>query len=82
MFIEIGFDPDNHLLGFGISTELKFEDREVRKRGLVAMSVWQDLYLRLWIGKQVHILSIKEGYKCQIKTRKNVKFVLGIKGKP
>ncbi len=46
------------------------------------MSVWQDLYLRLWIGKQVHILSIKEGYKCQIKTRKNVKFVLGIKGKP
>lgn len=62
-----------------ISTELEYREHEKRRAGCVPMRV-TDVYCRLWLGRNVHILSWCDGYKVTHKNRRRFKFVLGIGG--
>lgn len=76
IFTEIGFGNASF-----INTEIEIGDRERRVRGCVRMHV-QGVYLRVWIGRRVWILSTRQGYKTMMKNRSTFKLLLGFEGVP
>jgi hypothetical protein len=41
---------------------------------------FEGVYLRIWFGRKVIIISTKNGFKTQIKNRSNFKALIGIQG--
>ena len=76
IFTEIGFGNASF-----ISTEIEKGTRERRVRGCVRMHV-QGVYLRLWVGRRVWIISTRQGYETRTKSRSTFKFLLGVEGCP
>lgn len=74
IFTEIGIGNASF-----VSTEIEKGEQEKRVRGFVRMRV-TDIYLRLWIGRIVHILSWRDGYIRVVKPRSCFKFLLGVGG--
>ena len=63
-----------------ISTEIEYPDgTEKRFPGFKKMKII-DLYFRVWIGRKVFIISIKDGFKTQTKDRTNFKVLIGAQG--
>ena len=76
IFTEIGIGNRSF-----INTEVEKGDRERRVRGCVRMKV-KGVYLRLWTGRRVFILSTRQGFKRQRKNRSTFKLLLGFEGVP
>jgi len=93
-FSEIGLDPDNHKLLFGLSTEFELENgNEIRENKLYKVDKILSLYLRIWICKHVigislnfdklrniKIQEISVSFWHQKKNRNSFKFVFGRAG--
>lgn len=75
-FTEIGIGN-----GHFIETETERGDVETRAKGFVPMRL-VSVYLRLWIGYRVFILSWRGGFVRQRKDRKKFKLLFGIEGCP
>ncbi|MEK5279717.1 MULTISPECIES: DUF3977 family protein [Paenibacillus] len=70
-------------LGLGntwlIRTETELEDgTEYEEKGIVKPVKFRSLYFRIWIGKTVIILDLKQGLKISKKSRKKLKIIFGI----
>lgn len=79
-FTEIGIDPDNNKLLFGISSEIEsmLENYEVRKKGFIKMHD-KEFFIRVWILK--YSISIGTGeIEIVNKNRNNFKMLFGIAG--
>jgi hypothetical protein len=74
IFTEIGFG-NRHF----ISTEIEKGAQEKRVRGFVRMHI-KSVYLRIWIGYKVYVLSSHDGFKTTFKKRQAFKFLCGIAG--
>jgi hypothetical protein len=62
-----------------IRTEIELEDgTEYEEKGIIGPINFHSLYIRIWIGKTVIILDSKEGFKRIKKSRKEIKFILGL----
>jgi hypothetical protein len=73
-FIEFGIG--NNWL---IRTETELEDgSEFEEKGIIGPIRLHSIYLRIWIGKTVFILDLKEGMKRVKKSRKEFKNILGV----
>ena len=60
------------------SSEFELEDgREFRLPGIWVRSI-SEVYVRIWIGRRVLILSSKEGIKTQSKPKNRFNLVLGL----
>jgi len=75
LFTEIGVGNSTF-----ISTEKEyFDGREERVPGF--QKIYLDgVYLRIWFGKIVILLSTKNGFKIQNKDKSTFKFLIGIQG--
>ena len=72
IFSEVGIGNSNL-----ISTEYELPDgSENRVPGFKVKNI-QELYIRVWVGYSVFILSTKEGFKITKKSRKRFKLILG-----
>lgn len=79
-FTEIGIDPDNNKLLFGISSEIEDmpANYEVRKKGFIKMHA-KEFFIRVWILK--YSISIGTGeIEIVNKNRNNFKILFGIAG--
>lgn len=74
IFTEIGYG-NRHI----ISTEIEKGQQEKRVCGFVRMHI-TGVYLRVWIGYKVYILSSDNGFETRTKNRRAFKFLLGIAG--
>jgi hypothetical protein len=74
IFTEIGYG-NRHI----ISTEIEKGTQEKRISGFVRMHI-TSVYLRIWIGYKVYILSSHDGFKITLKNRRAFKFLFGIAG--
>lgn len=75
-YIEIGFG--NRWI---VRTEMEHEDgTETEIKGIVKPFKLKSIYLRLWIGRRVLIIDLKEGIKLQTKSRKSFKLIIGLYG--
>lgn len=79
LFTKIGFDLDNNKFGFGINSEIEHTDYEERLSGFIRMRV-TEVYLRIWLGRRVVVLSLFNGIKTMRKNRLNIKIVVGVAG--
>ena len=62
-----------------IRTETELEDgAEYEEKGIKGQINFYSLYLRIWIGKTVVIVDLKEGFKRQKKNRRKFKVIFGI----
>lgn len=62
-----------------IRTETELDDgTEFEEKGIVGEIKLQSLYLRIWIGRTVLILDVKEGMKISKKGRNSFKLIVGI----
>jgi len=62
-----------------IRTETELEDgTEYEEKGIKGPISFYSLYLRIWIGKTVIIVDLKEGIKRQKKKRREFKVIFGI----
>lgn len=62
-----------------VRTEIEEEDgTENERRGTVHLSKVDDVYLRVWLGHKVFIVSSNEGIKSVRKSRKAFKILFGI----
>ncbi|MFC3927848.1 DUF3977 family protein [Streptococcus caprae] len=73
-------------IGFGnrwfMRTEFETSDgTEYEVKGWVRPIAPQSIYLRLWVGYCVFIWDSEDGIKCGKKSRKALKFILGIRSK-
>ncbi|TCD46121.1 DUF3977 family protein [Streptococcus sp. X16XC17] len=65
-----------------IRTEFENEDgREHEVKGIAGPIKPISFYLRLWLGRTVYILDLREGFKKQHKNRKAFKLLVGIASK-
>jgi hypothetical protein len=48
------------------------------ERGIIGPVNFYSAYLRIWIGRSVFIIDIREGYKKVIKNRRTFKVIFGI----
>lgn len=65
-----------------VRTEFENEDgTEYEVRGVAGPIKPTSVYLRLWIGRKVYILDLREGFKRQVKNRKAFKFIFGMASK-
>ena len=76
VFAEIGFGNDTFL-----STEFEEEESEYRIPKFVLPNKIDGLYFRLWLFKNVFILSTNDGFKTKKKDRNKLKILFGICGK-
>jgi hypothetical protein len=70
-------------LGIGntwvVRTETELEDgTEYEEKGIIGPIKFYSLYIRIWIGKTVLIIDLKEGIKRMKKSRNELKFILGL----
>ena len=64
-----------------INTEVEYADgTETRQPGFIRFQKLQSLYLRVWIGEKVYVLSTNQGFSTKRKTRKAFKVLFGISG--
>lgn len=64
-----------------IRTELEHDDgTETEQKGALLPIKVESIYMRVWIGKTVWILSSKEGWKVVKKERIAFKWVFGVSG--
>lgn len=64
-----------------INTEVEYADgTETRNPGFVRFSKLQSLYLRVWLGKKVYVLSSNQGFSIKRKPRTAFKVLFGISG--
>ncbi|WP_076280541.1 DUF3977 family protein [Paenibacillus sp. FSL H8-0282] len=62
-----------------IRTETELEDgTEYEEKGIMKPVKFRSLYFRIWIGKTVIILDLKQGLKICKKSRKTLKIIFGI----
>lgn len=70
--------------GIGNETFLSTEFEEGESEYRVPRFTWPakvaGVYLRLWVGKRVFIVSTNEGFKTAKKDRNRFKFVFGVSG--
>lgn len=63
-----------------ISTEIEFSDgTEKRVRGFRKMEI-HGVYIRVWGGRCVTVISSKNGIKKKLKDKKRLKILIGIEG--
>tara|TARA_B100001250_G_scaffold395816_1_gene401149 strand:+ start:493 stop:750 length:258 start_codon:yes stop_codon:yes gene_type:complete len=75
IYTEIGFGNSTF-----INTEKEYPDgHEERVPGFIKMD-FEGVYLRIWFGTRVIIISTKNGFKTQIKNRSDFKALIGIQG--
>ncbi len=74
IFTEIGFGNPHF-----VSTEIEKNGREKRIKKRVCYRV-TGIYLRIWIGRRVAILSTRNGFEIEKKTRSTFKLILGCRG--
>ena len=58
-------------------TELE-NGREYEEKGIIKPIKFHSIYFRVWIGKNVFIIDLKEGFKKAKKNRKEFKVIFGI----
>ena len=75
VFAEIGLGN-----GTFLSTEFEEGDNEYRVQKFVIPNKIQGCYFRIWIFKNVFILSTNEGFKINKKDRNKLKILFGISG--
>ena len=75
VFAEIGLGNDTFL-----STEFEEVDSEYRVPKFVIPNKIQGYYFRIWIFKNVFILSTNEGFETNKKDRNKLKILFGISG--
>ncbi len=63
-----------------VSTEFEDGDREYRTPRFIIPTNISGLYVRLWIGRNVYILSSNHGFEITHKERKRFKAIFGISG--
>ena len=62
-----------------IRTETELEDgSEFEEKGIVKPVRFRSLYIRIWIGKTVVILDLKQGFKKNKKSYNAFKIIFGI----
>lgn len=62
-----------------IRTETELENgKEFEEKGIKGPIKFQSLYIRIWIGRTVYILDLKEGFKRVRKNRSDIKILIGI----
>lgn len=62
-----------------IRTETELHDgTEHEEKGIIKPIDFHSIYFRVWIGKSVFIIDLKEGFKRTKKTRKDFKIIFGI----
>lgn len=62
-----------------VRTEFENENgTEYEVRGIAGPIKPRSVYLRLWIGRKVYILDLREGFKRQVKNRNVFKLIFGI----
>lgn len=62
-----------------IRTETELEDgTEYEEKGIKGPIKLYSVYIRIWIGKNVFIADLKEGFKRQKKNRNEFKVIFGI----
>lgn len=75
VFAEIGFGNDTFL-----STEFEEGSNEYRISRFVIPNKICGFYFRIWVFKNVFILSTKDGFKRNRKDRDKLKILFGISG--
>ncbi|OMD42156.1 DUF3977 family protein [Paenibacillus odorifer] len=62
-----------------IRTETELEDgNEFEEKGIVKPVRFHSLYFRIWIGKTVVVLDLKQGFKISKKSYNTFKIIFGI----
>ena len=74
IFTEIGLGNPSF-----VSREIEKDGREKRIKGCVRYRI-RGVYLRLWLGYRVIILSTLNGFEIEQKPRRAFKFILGVRG--
>jgi hypothetical protein len=74
-YIEFGIGNDSF-----VNTEIEEDERESRVKGISRIRKVKDVYLRVWVKKNVWILSARDGLKKTRKNRTAFKFLLGVAG--
>lgn len=75
VFAEIGFGNDTFL-----STEFEERETEHRVPEFIVPHKIDGMYFRLWIYKNVFILSSNQGFEMKKKDRNKLKILFGISG--
>ena len=74
-YIEIGFGNPSF-----INTEIEYEcGTEERFKGIKPLKI-EGIYVRIWVGKSMFVMSTNEGFKRKIKGRRSFKILLGFSG--
>jgi len=75
-YIEIGFGNT-----WFVRTEIEDDNGdETEHKGIGRLTRIEGVYLRVWVGQTVFILSSNKGFQKMRKNRKTFKLVLGIAG--
>ncbi|CAG9620410.1 DUF3977 family protein [Sutcliffiella rhizosphaerae] len=65
-----------------VRTEIESEDgTEFEQKGIVRPIKLHSVYMRVWLGKSIFIIDVREGFKKSKKKRNAFKFVVGITSK-
>ncbi len=75
IFAEVGVGNETFF-----STEIEEGEREYRIPKFIKPGHVNDVYLRIWIGTRVIILSMRDGLKFTIKPRRAFKVLIGLGG--
>ena len=75
VFAEIGLGNDSFL-----SAEFEEGDNEHRVPSFIFPEKITELYFRLWIFKNIFILSSKDGFKIKKKDKNKLKVLFGVGG--
>ncbi|MBP9759959.1 MAG: DUF3977 family protein [Candidatus Pacebacteria bacterium] len=75
VYAECGIGNDTFL-----STEVEEGEREYRVSRFVLPVNISGLYMRVWIGKKVYILSTNKGFDTKKKERNTFKLIFGVSG--
>lgn len=64
-----------------INTEIEYADgTETRQPGFVKFRKLKTVYLRLWLGQKVYVLSTNQGFSTKRKNHNAFKLLFGISG--
>jgi hypothetical protein len=75
-YIEIGFGNT-----WFVRSEIEDEDgTETEHRGIVHLKKFVGVYVRVWLGRTVFIVSSNDGFKKMRKSRRAFKILFGISG--
>jgi len=75
IYAEIGYGNPSFC-----NTEIEKGKLEHRVERFILPPRIDGVYLRIWIGKKVYVLSSKTGFSVTVKNRKKLKFLLGMEG--